>query len=139
MGSKRVIFDPIQKPTQEKKEPMADLDMTKTQALAALKRARTTMANVREKSRVPIARSVNGALTAGAGWGVGVMRSRYGEGADKRVLIPGLDMDADLVIGGGLLIAGVAGLGDKFSDAMVAMGGGTLAGHLAIEAFNDDA
>jgi hypothetical protein len=116
---------------------MSNTAISKTEAVKALQRAKTSIANFKRKTQVPIRRTVNGALTVGAGWAVGVTRANYGEGAEKRILVPGLEMDADLLGGGALLLAGIMGFADEYSDSLCAIGSGALAGYAALEGFQN--
>jgi len=101
-----------------------------------IKRLTSQLSNVREKTEAVAGRTVNGLITVGAGFGLGMAINKLGE--DGKLLLPGTDVDAGLAGGTLLLIAGIAGLGgDKYSEALSAAGAGLLAGQLAINTYQD--
>jgi hypothetical protein len=78
-------------------------------------------------------------LTVGAGYAVGVARNSFGTGEEKKLLIPGTEIEADLAVGVITTLAGAVGLADNYSDQLVALGSGMLAGNLAIKALKGGA
>lgn len=107
---------------------------SKTDIAAAYNRAMSTLKNAKEQSRAITGRAVGSVLTSGAGWGVGALRSKFGEGDGKKLFIPGTQVEADLAAGVLIVAAGVVGLAGDRSEELCAVGNGVLAGHLAIAA-----
>lgn len=114
---------------------MPAMEKSKTELAAAYTRAKATLANARKETKAITGRAVNGALTVGAGYGVGALRNKFGEGPEKKLNIPGTEIEADLAVGVVCLLTGVAGMADDKSDLLTAVGAGTLGGYAAIQAF----
>lgn len=104
---------------------------SKTELASSLTRAKALASRARESAKAITKRTVSSALTVGAGAAVGVLHAEFGEGG--KVLLPGTEVEADLVLGivtAGLGVAGVAG---EYSDELAAIGSGALAGYAAIK------
>lgn len=110
----------------------------KSEVVKALKRARTAIQNTREGAKAGAARAINTGLTVGSGYGVGLLRKKYGEGANNKLFIPNTEIEADLAAGVLLSLGGIVGIAGDKSDSVAAVGGGILAGCLAINALGDD-
>lgn len=104
--------------------------------METISRLRGQITRAREQTEAIAGRAMNGGITVAAGYGLGMAINKFGTGG--RLLVPGTDMDAGLVGGGLLLVAGVAGLGgEKYSEPLVSAGAGLLAGQLAISTYQD--
>lgn len=112
---------------------MSNLTHSKSKMAAALENARGTIKRAKAETRAITSRAVNSALTVGAGYAVGTARNALGVGEDKKLLIPGTEIEADLALGVALSLAGVVGLADDYSEELVALGSGMLAANLAIK------
>lgn len=111
------------------------MERSKTELATGLARARATLANAKKEAKDITRRGANVGITGGTGFLVGLARSKYGEGADKQILIPGTEIEADLAVGILAGAAGVVGLADEYSDFLCSIGGGALAANLAIRGF----
>lgn len=113
---------------------MADLTLvSKSQLANTVERMKGTVKRARETTKAMTERSVASALTAGAGYGVGVMKKNFGEGG--KLYIPGTQVEADLAAGVVLSLAGIMGLAGDKSSELLAVGNGVLAGHLAVAGY----
>lgn len=113
---------------------MADLALySKSQLASTVERMKGTVKRARETTKAMTERSVASALTAGAGYGVGVLKNKLGE--DGKLLIPGTSVEADLAAGVVLSLAGIMGLAGDKSSELLAVGNGVLAGHLAVAGY----
>lgn len=108
---------------------------SKSELMNGLQRARATLVNAKKETKNITRRGANTALSAGAGYGVGALRSKFGSGPNKELYIPGTEVQGDLAVGVIASLVGVAGMADEQSDLLCAFGGGVLAGHLAIQSF----
>jgi len=111
------------------------VDMPKPKLVQALQTARNSMRGIKEKGKVITSRVVNVGAQAGTGYLVGMARKKYGTGAAKKIFVPGTEVEGDLAGGVLLSVAGIAGLGDNFSDVLCSIGGAAVASNLAISAF----
>lgn len=109
---------------------------SKSELVAGLSRARNSIQNAKAQTKAITRRTANTGITAGAGFAVGALRSRFGEGEAKAILLPGTEVEADLAFGVLASLAGVAGMADEYSDLLCSAGGGALAANLAIRGFN---
>jgi hypothetical protein len=100
--------------------------ISKSSLVQALQRAKSTMANARAEGRKMTSRGINSGLTIGSAFGAATLRKNYGEGAEKRLVIPGTDVDSDLALGLAGVALGVVGLADDYSDPLAAAGSGLL-------------
>lgn len=110
---------------------------SKTDLAAAYNRAVSTIKNAKGQARAMTGRTVGTALCVGTGWAVGAARAKMGEGTEKKLLVPGTKIEADLAAGILLTLAGIVGLADDYSDELCAVGGGALTAYAAISAFNN--
>lgn len=101
----------------------------KSQVVAAYSRMKTTLAKNKEKAKAGVMRGANVAISAGAGYAVGMAYKNFGDHT-----IPGTDIPSIPVVGGALAVLGMSGIADEYSAAVASMGGGTLAGYLALTA-----
>lgn len=101
----------------------------KSQLVAAVERYRGSIARAKEQAKAVGRRTINGGLTVGSGYAVGMARNKFGA-----VEVPGTEVPADLAIGCAATAIGLMGWADDYSDAIVAVGSGTLAGCAAIYA-----
>lgn len=108
---------------------MADQSLTKSEAMSRLQSYKARMSRIREEARGVTKRTVSTALGAGAGFGVGYVRAKYGQ-----TTLPGTDVDADLVVGLLVSAAGITGMAGDQSDHASAVGTGILAGYAALYA-----
>jgi delta 1-pyrroline-5-carboxylate dehydrogenase len=115
---------------------MANLtEYSKSQLASALQRSKSIIAKARNETKLITKRTVNVGLTAGSGYLVGLARNKLGDGG--KLKIPGTEVDADLVAGVVMSVAGLAGFGDDYNEQLCSIGAGTLAGYLAIEGMNN--
>ena len=114
---------------------MNAMQKSKEELAKAYERGKTALANARKNTKAITERAVNSALTVGAGYGVGALRNKFGEGSEKKIYIPGTEIEGDLAVGVVATLAGVAGLAEDKSDTLSAIGAGALAGYTAINAF----
>lgn len=114
-------------------------DKPKSELVAGYTRLKATMAKhkVVEKTKAVARRATNTAVAAGAGYGVGALRSKFGVGAHKDIYIPGTDIEADLVTGVLCSGLGLTGMAEEYSDTLCSFGGGVMSAYLAIKAFNN--
>lgn len=113
---------------------MSMIQKSKPELVQAYNRARSAIANAKEKSRGAAQRGTSAVLTVGGGYIVGMARKKMGEGSDNKILIPGTEIEGDLLAGGALVGAGLLGLGDEYAPQLTALGSGMLAGYAAIAA-----
>jgi hypothetical protein len=117
-------------------ENMSNLvEKSKGELAAGLQRARAALANAKENGKAITNRAISSSLTVGSGYLVGLSRKKLGQGSQKKLLVPGTEIEADLAIGVLTTLAGVAGVGDENAGHLCAIGSGTLAGYSAITAF----
>ena len=108
---------------------------SKGEALAALSRAKNLIQKTKVEARAISGRAIDTGITVGSAYLVGKLRATRGEGADKRILIPGTDIDAELAIGSLACLAGISGLLDDKSDLVRSFGDGLLSANAAIMGF----
>lgn len=99
--------------------------------------ARSRIAKVREQGEIVTERATDALLASAGGFSVGLLRNKMGEGPDKRVTLPGVNLDVTLVVPAAMQLAGILGLGGKSTDKLLAVANGAAAGHWAIEAFQN--
>jgi hypothetical protein len=99
-----------------------------------LDRAKHTLARNKEKVKLGAERTMHAGLGVLGGAAVGAARSKFGEGVDGQILIPGIGIDADAVLGATLIILGVSGYGGRQSDSILAIGTGVTAAYAGFEA-----
>jgi hypothetical protein len=108
---------------------------SKQEALAALGRAKNLIQKTKVEAKQISKRALDTGITVGSAYLVGKVRAAKGEGAEKRILIPGTDIDAELAIGSLAALAGISGLLDEMSDPVRSFGDGLLAANAAIMGF----
>lgn len=111
--------------------------MSKTDLAGAYQRALGRMKNVREEAKAITERTVSSMVTVGSGWATGALRGAIGEGAEKKVFIPGTAVEVDLAAGLVATLAGVAGLAGDQSKHLVNAGSGILAAYAGIHALHN--
>lgn len=114
---------------------MNAMEKSKNELAKAYERGKATLARARTETKAITGRAVNSALTVGSAYGVGALRNKFGEGAEKKLLIPGTEIEGDLALGVIATLAGVAGLAEDKSDLLAAVGSGSLAAYVAIASF----
>jgi len=80
--------------------------------------------NIKVEAEGVADRGFNAGITLAGGGVVGLMRAKWGEGADKHVHIPGTEIDANLALAALALAAGVSGMAGKKSDLATSFGAG---------------
>lgn len=108
---------------------------SKNELVAYAQRAKSAITRAKQETKEITRRSVGVGLTAGSGYLVGALRNKYGEGEQRKMLVPGTEIEADLALGVVASLAGAIGLADEYSDVLCQVGGGTLAAYLAIKGF----
>jgi hypothetical protein len=107
-----------------------------SKALETINRLKGSIARHKDKADAIAGRGVTGAVTIGAGYGLGMAVNKFGDGG--KLLIPGTEIDAGLAVGAALLACGVVGIGgDKYADVMTAAGAGIVGAQLAIATYQD--
>lgn len=106
-----------------------------SKALDTIARLRTSMARAKEQVEDTAGRAVNGAITVGCGYAIGMGIHKFGENGEWK--LPGTEIDVGLAAGVVALAAGISGLGGKYSDPLTSAGSGLLAGQLAISTYRD--
>lgn len=96
----------------------------------SLERAKAIAKKAREVTKVTTERTVQSALTYGAGYATGLARNKLGSGG--KLLIPGTPVEADLAAAVILTAAGVMGLAGEKSPELLAIGNGVGAGYMAL-------
>ncbi len=112
---------------------MAETAMTAGELRDSLARARATIRNLREASQEGIQRGLDNLLISGGGATVGIMRGLWGDATTGDVVLPGVDIDADIVLGTVLSTLGVFGIAGGASGMLNMYGAGINAAVLARE------
>ena len=110
-------------------------EMSKADLAAGYARFKSQAARLREKGEIVSDRLVSSVVTTTAGYAVGLARNKLGEGEEKRITIPGLNVDLTLWAPGLMQVMAVAGLAGKNTPRALELANGMAAGHWAIEAF----
>lgn len=99
-----------------------------------LDRAKHAIARNKDKVKLGAERGMHAGLGVLGGAAVGAARSKFGEGVDGQILIPGIGIDADAVLGVTCIILGVTGYAGRQSDSILAFGTGVTAAYAGFEA-----
>lgn len=109
------------------------MDMSKQELQKALVRAKSSMARIRETSGEIAGRGISTGVAVASSAGFAMARKKFGAGTEKRLLIPGTQVDADLVYGTIAALVGISGAPGKHSDTLAASGAGALSGYTALK------
>lgn len=106
-----------------------------SKASQTIQRLRSQISNYKEEFEAVGGRALDGGLTVLGGAAVGLGINKFGD--DGRWLMPGTEIDMGLAVGGLGLITGIAGMAGQYSDQLVALSSGIIAGQLAINSYKD--
>jgi hypothetical protein len=111
----------------------ATASMTVSELRDSLQRARATIRNLKEAGQEGIERSLQQLLMISGGASVGLMRGVWGDKTTGDVVIPGIEVEADWLIGIGLGAVAAFGVAGKASEGFNAYAGGFNAAIVARE------